>query len=167
MYIPSTKAPLFLMASIARHPSSMLAAPSTKLMMSTSAAAQPQPAVFPFWLRLKGMAQFEDRQRVTSEVADSISSSGGFLSRANILSDMVTVMTMEDVEPDRIGRFQQRMGDVEGFRLDDESTALLDSCQLLLREKEDIKIPPSVFANLQISWLNAPGNLRQEIVADG
>ncbi|CAB9529826.1 expressed unknown protein [Seminavis robusta] len=167
MYIPSTKAPLFLMASIARHPSSMLAAPSTKLMMSTRAATQPQTTVFPFWLRLKGMAQFEDRQRVTSEVADSISASGGFLSRANILSDMVTVMTMEDAEPDRIGRFQQRMGDVEGFRLDDESTALLENCQMLLKENEDIKIPPSVFANLQISWLNAPGNLRQDIVADG
>ncbi|KAL3906032.1 MAG: hypothetical protein SGARI_004185, partial [Bacillariaceae sp.] len=75
--------------------------------------ATPQEEAFPIWLRLKGMAPITDRHRVTTEVADAISVTGGFLSRSYILSDLVTVMTMEDVEPAKLARLKD-MNSEEG-----------------------------------------------------
>jgi hypothetical protein len=165
MYI--SRAPFLLLASLARQ--QRLSGWSSDRRLMASPAASQEPQIFPVWLRLKGMAPFADRQRVTTEVADSISISGGFLSRSNILSDMVTVMTLEDVQPHRIGRFEQKLHDIKGFRLDGPSTELLQHCQQLLLEQdtETKEIPPSVYCNLQITWVDAPGELRQEIPADG
>lgn len=169
MYVPALKTPLLFVASLGRHRPSILPATLTRLFASTAPYQHDQEVVFPGWLRLKGLAPFEDRQRITSQVADSISSSGGFLSMSNMLSDMVTVMTLEDVEPDQIGAFQRRLGEIENFRLDAASLEQLRGCQTLLNENEysNIKIPPSVFCNLQVSWIGAPGRLRQDIPADG
>jgi hypothetical protein len=128
------------------------------------------PVAFPRWLRLKGVGDFEHRHRVTSEVADSISASGGFLAQSNILSDMITVMTLEDVEPAKLQDFENRITDVHHFRLDPKSLELLQECQgmlLPLEEDTGAKIPTTVSCNLQVSWVGAPGDLRQVIPAVG
>jgi hypothetical protein len=175
MYIVPLKAPYLLIASLARRrvPSMIVSTPisSTRLMASSAASSQ-EPVVFPVWLRLQGIAPFAERQRVTSQVGESISVSGGFLSRFNMLSDMVTVMTLEDVQPAYIGSFQQSLQKIDGFRLDAESIHRLENCQTLLQQvaenstKQDVvRIPPAVYCNLQICWVGAPGKLRQEIPA--
>ena len=175
MKLAVLKAPYLVVASLARqHPPMIMTSgrsSSTHLMASSSSSSTPSPAflpVFPVWIRLKGYATYECRQHVTSQVADSISTSGGFLSRFNLLSDMITVMTLEDVQPNRLAAFQQELQQIEGFRLDTESIHLLEQCQALVQLEERDRtttLPSAVSCNLQISWLNAPGTLRQEIPA--
>lgn len=114
------------------------------------------------------MASVTLRHEVTSHVSDCINSSGGFLMHSNLLSDMVTVMTMEDVDPYRISNFVHCLSHVNGFHLDENSQQLLHQCvQAVQQHDTKTKIPPVVYANLQITWLGAQGKIRQHIVADG
>ena len=171
MHLATKQLPILFASSLSpqRHHAHIHFGPSSRSarFSTNQPSSSHDPIHFPFWIRLKGMSNFENRQRVTTEVADSISASGGFLTNSNILSDLVTVMTMEDVDPHRVGQLQDKLQQIEGFRLNAESEKSLEDCQTLLQSHETVRIPPSVYCNLQITWLNAPGKLRQEIVADG
>ena len=87
-----------------------------------------------------------------------------------MLSDMVTVMTMEDVEPNRlVNTFVPRVNEcVPEFQWTKDSLQIIQEYEELLSEDDTVGIPPmGVFCNLQITWRDAPGTLRQTIVADG
>lgn len=127
-----------------------------------------EPATFPRWIRLRAVADYSQRNDVTNRVSDSIPKSGGFLSNSNLLSDMVTTLVMEDVCPVRLPQFRASLENIDGLELDTKSVELFDDCCHQLDERaNDGTIPDHVNGILQLNWRDAPGTLRQRIVADG
>lgn len=137
--------------------------PEELVTNSRHEAPLPPPRPFPRWIRLKASADVAERQELTALVADAISASGGFLSQTNTLSDMVTVFVLEDVDPEKLQAFQNRLDSI--VRLDPTSRAILGECQALLNRsrQEQQSIPDTTMAVLQLNWKNASGTLRQEI----
>lgn len=87
-----------------------------------------------------------------------------------MLSDMVTTMMMEDVEPKRLPEFRTTLQHIDGLVLDSKSIELLDQCCQRVAERsdgDDEPVPEAVRAILQLNWRDAPGSLKQQILADG
>lgn len=122
---------------------------------------------FPMWLRLRGIGDFDKRQEITSQVSDAVALSGGFISRSNLLSDMVTVLLLEDVVPQRLDAFRASLKQIQGFRLDHDSAELLNECQKQIDADNEKEIPKAVYVDFQLNWKGAPGSLTHEIPADG
>jgi hypothetical protein len=137
----------------------------------TRLLATPAAKPFPRWLRLRGIADYSVRYDTTTKVADAISSSsGGFLSDLHMSSDMVTIMKLEDVEPNRLPVFRTTLRHIDGLTLDSKSIELLDQCCQRLERSCYETVPPvpeAVMATMQLNWRGAPGTLKHQIPADG
>lgn len=133
-----------------------------------SSKSIPAPS-FPPWLRMRVLADFSQRQATTTHVSEAISRSGGFLSNANMLSDMVTSMLIEDIEPLRLDQFRESLERIDGLTLTNTTKDLFDSCHEQVKDAQqmEVSLPEPVAGMLQITWRNAPGKLQQTIVADG
>lgn len=127
------------------------------------------PALLPRWLRLSATAPVTNRYEMTMMVADLINhESGGFVSNTNLLSDMITVMLIEDIVPEKIPLLRDSLLRVDGFHLSRESIRQLDMCcSSILDSSSSSTLPSSVAGVFQINWKGAEGKIRHEIPADG
>lgn len=120
---------------------------------------------FPRWLRLAAFGSVSQRHELTTHVADTINrKSGGFVSNANLLSDMVTTILIEDIKPQKIPDFWLSLNELD-LELTNASKDQLELCQQLLSASDDV--PPEIKGVLQLTWKGAEGKLRHEIPADG
>ncbi|CAJ1951720.1 unnamed protein product [Cylindrotheca closterium] len=124
------------------------------------------PPQFPRWLRLAAIAPISQRHDMTTKVADLINNkSGGFVSNANLLSDMVTAILIEDMEPQKIPNFWLSLKELD-LEWTNASKDQLELCEQLLASASD-GVPPQIHGVLQLTWRGAHGKLRHEIPADG
>ena len=122
---------------------------------------------FPRWLRLAACAPVSLRHELTTNVADKINNkSGGFVSNANLLSDMVTAILIEDIDPKKIPEFVHSLEELKSLEWNDSSKEQLALCQQLLSASGG-NVPPTIAGVLQLTWRGAEGKLRHEIPADG
>lgn len=122
---------------------------------------------FPRWLRLAAFAPVSQRHDLTTKVADKINNkSGGFVSNASLLSDMVTAILMEDIEPDKITHFWNSLEELDTLEWSESSKEQVELCQQLLSDSSS-KVPQTIAGVLQLTWRGAEGKLRHEIPADG
>ncbi|KAL7521804.1 hypothetical protein ACHAWX_006494 [Stephanocyclus meneghinianus] len=127
------------------------------------------PTSIPRWLRLSATAPVANRFEITMKVADLINhESGGFVSNSNLLSDMVTVMLMEDIVPEKLPLLRDSLLRFDGLNLSSESIRQLDMCcSSVLDSSSSSTLHSSVSGVFQINWKGAEGKIRHEIPADG
>ena len=107
---------------------------------------------FPSWLHLKAYAPYKNRMETTDRIANSISKSGGYLTHGTLLSDMVTTLVMEDVDPQHLQNFVRAMDEIDGLVFEKATHEQLDRCLQMVNEvNEDIKIKSSHITNFQQS----------------
>ncbi|KAL3782688.1 hypothetical protein HJC23_002588 [Cyclotella cryptica] len=102
------------------------------------------------------------------KVADLINhESGGFISSSNLLSDMITVMLMEDVIPEKIPLLRDSLLRLDGLLLSRESMRQLDMFSSDIDSSSSSTFHSCVSGVFQINWKGAEGKIRHEIPADG
>ncbi|KAL3938652.1 MAG: hypothetical protein SGBAC_006488 [Bacillariaceae sp.] len=137
----------------------------TRLLSTATFEDAADLPTFPRWLRLAAFGSVSQRHELTVHVADAINSkSGGFVSNANLLSDMVTTILIEDIETQKIPDFWLSLKELD-LELTNASKDQLELCQQLLSASDDV--PPEIKGVLQLTWKGAEGKLRHEIPADG
>ena len=126
---------------------------------------------FPRWLRLEIIIPVSQRQEATSLVADIINhKSGGYLSQCNMLSDMVTSILIEDLQPTKLFEFIETLqNSIPNIHLTTQTLSNLQQCQVALLQHEQqqsdpkMVLPDTVMSILRITWKDATGTLKQNI----
>jgi len=136
----------------------------TRLFAKVSSSDTTDRPPFPLWLKLAAFAPVSHRRDLTVEVADRINDkSGGFVSDANLLSDMVTSILVEDIEPKKIPDFWLSLKELD-MQWTDASKEQLELCQQLLSESGNV--PPEIQGLVQLTWQGAEGKLKHQIPLD-
>lgn len=137
-------------------------------------------STFPRRLHLTGYANVSQRLAVTMAVAEVLnkqSNTGdGFISHSNLLSDLATVLIVEDMDTTKLDNLLHALQSINGLTLAPATSELLKECSRFvansssdnsLTTSPSITIPSTVTGVIQLLWKNAQGKLTHEIPADG
>ena len=106
-------------------------------LATTNAASE---VTFPNWLHLKAFAPYKQRLETTDRIANSVSKSGRYLTHSTLLSDTMTTLVLEDVDPHHLEKFIRAIEQIDGLVFEDMSHAQLGKCfEMVDKVDEEIK----------------------------